>query len=75
MTTKEAFEVYAAKGPVNYPGTQWNAHRAYKYFKRMLTEEERTALSIAQSHALGDEGRAEFDAVCQKIRDRLFKPL
>lgn len=70
-----AWRVYKNKGPVNYPTSQRAADRAYRVVKEYLTPEEQSKLAIAWSHAtFTGEGRSEFDGVCKKIEERLFKP-
>lgn len=75
---RKAFDVYAAKGSVNYPGPMRTAYAAFRVFKHLLTMDERNALRIARAHALDAvdtlgfvESRREFDDVCKKIRKRL----
>lgn len=75
INLKTEFEAFAAKRPVNVPGAQVRAQKAYERIVHLFTDEERTQLSIAWNHATGtglNEGRGEFDSVCKKIRERLF---
>lgn len=71
---REAFEVLAAKGPVDLYGPQTKARQALKVLDdaHLLHHEERVALVVGQSHALTGEGRGEFDGACARIRARLF---
>jgi hypothetical protein len=70
---RQAFEIFAAKRPVNRITSQVAAHQAYDRIKHLLTESEKTALSIAWSHAtMCSEGRQEHDNLCNKIRERLW---
>ena len=69
---KAAFEIYAAKAPVNIPGAQSTAFQAYRIIQSALTSEERNQLQIDLGHALScGEGRAAFDDTISKIRCRL----
>lgn len=72
MRWQQAFEVFAAKGPVNVPGAQRRAQRAWWALRDVLTPEERAALGTARSHALYGEGRQEFDTTVARIRNRLL---
>ena len=69
---REAFEVFASKGPVDREGAQRQAIRAMRSFRDSLLENELRELGVARSHAFTGEGRVEFDAVCKRIRKRLF---
>lgn len=68
---RDAFEVYAAKAPVDYPGPQAKARQAWKIIEPLLTERERHMLTIEAGHALLGEGRAKFDAEIAAVRVRL----
>lgn len=70
---REAFKVFSDKGSVNIPTSQQAATQAYKVFNGLLTDRERGDLQTAVGHSLIGEGRGEFDAVCQRIRLRLWK--
>lgn len=67
------FNVFAAKRPVDRPTTQIRAQQAFDRIKHLLTDEERTKLNIAWSHAIDvGEGRGEHDRICKEIRARLW---
>jgi hypothetical protein len=72
MTLEEALEQYAASGPVNYPGPQAKASRAWTFLKPHLLEQERLELEVARGHStFVGLGREEFDWVMAKVRKRL----
>lgn len=68
----KALKIYGDKGPVNRATSQRAARHAYIVFERLLTDAERTKLSIARGHASMNEGRGEFDAVMKDIKERLL---
>lgn len=71
-TLAEWFKIYADKGCVNRPGPKATARKAYRQVEPHLTRDEIRALQVAGSHATTGEGRGEWDAVCARIRARLF---
>ncbi len=67
-----AWHVYKNKAPVTLPSSQVAARQAKRIIRPFFTDQEITALSIAESHAtFTGEGRREFDSVC-KIIDKRF---
>ena len=72
----QAFEDFARRGPVNYGSAQRKAHKAWKLCKHVFTDAERADIGIALGHALGAtgiEGRAEFDRVIKRTRERITR--
>lgn len=72
MDLKTAFKIYAHKGPVDLPGPQVNAKKAFLVIIPYLSEKEISNLQTAVSHALLGEGREEFDSLCIDIKQRLI---
>ena len=68
---RSAFDLFAAKAPVRYPGPQAKAHTSRPVFDHLLTPRERDQIDIARGHAAIGEGRGEFDTVMWEIRKRL----
>ena len=72
MTLEEALKEYAASGPVNYPGPQAKASRAWTFLKPHLLAQEALELSVARGHSIDvGLGREEFDWAMAKVRKRL----
>lgn len=72
MKLADAYSKFASKGPVRIPGAQRTAGLSWRVLKPHLTEEEKTFISIALSHAWDTgEGRTEFDAVMAAVGRRL----
>lgn len=78
MTEREAFEFYAAKAPVfqrcgrgDWLPRQLVDGVRHAFWAALLTV-DRSDLDTAVDHARIGEGRAEFDAVCARIRERLW---
>lgn len=75
---REAFEFYAAKAPVfqrrfgRDVQEQGRRLSAKSEFWHALLESEIRDLRVAVEHARAGEGRAEFDAVCARVRARLW---
>ena len=69
---REAFELYAASGPVGYHSTQRKMGRLWIVLRPHFTIAERRQIMAAREHASTGEGRAEFDRVMAQIRARLF---
>lgn len=73
MDLQTAFRIYSHKAPVAIPSTQRSVQRAYLYLEPHLLPEERTYLAVECSHSLHcHEGREKFDAICNRIEQRLF---
>jgi hypothetical protein len=69
----KALKIYGDKGPVNRESSQRAAKNARRIFEHLLTDEEKTKLSIAWSHAcFVNEGRREFDMVMKSIKERIL---
>lgn len=72
MTLEEALKEYAASGPVNIPGPQAKAARAWTFLKPHLLAHEVSELQSARGHSIDvGLGRSEFDWVMAKVRKRL----
>jgi hypothetical protein len=67
------FERYVAKAPVHLKPYQDSAQRAFDEFKLLLTPEERVELLQAHKEALKSSAGCDvFDAICARIKKRLF---
>ena len=72
LTLREAFELYASKAPVQYPGPQRIANAAYKIIEPHLYSREKSILATWVSHCKMEPGRKDVDDVISNIRNRLF---
>jgi len=70
-TNGEAFDILAAKGPVDVESVKRKVDRAMKQVRPFLTDREVGQLFTAQDHAYMGEGRGEWDGLIKKIRERL----
>lgn len=69
----KALKIYGDKGPVNRESSQRAAKNARRVFEHLLTDKEKTALTIAHSHAtMCNEGRGEFDKVMKSVKERIL---
>jgi hypothetical protein len=70
LSKKELIKLFQNKGACYHSITE--ANRILFALEQKLTDAECFALSVSRRHALGDEGRAEFDEVCNDIlNDRI----
>lgn len=72
MTALEALRAYQDHAPVNYPGPQLKADRAWVILEPHLLAQERSELQVARGHAtFVGLGRSELDWVCERVRTRM----
>jgi hypothetical protein len=73
---RDAFAVYAAAGQVRGRGAWGRANLAYGQFCHLLTNEERSSLSLARDRAVFQEhGRAAFGEACSRVCTNLLQRL